>query len=95
MHACMTVLCRTVPYRSPYCSAGGWFPQPDYVLDNIDRIRDKPCVIVQGRYDVVCPMITSWHLHRAWPEAAYHVVTHAGHSAMEAEVPTLLTTVCP
>jgi proline iminopeptidase len=49
----------------------------------IDRIRNIPAVIVQGRYDVVCPMETAWALHRAWPEADLRVVPDAGHSAME------------
>jgi proline iminopeptidase len=40
-------------------------------------------VIVQGRYDVVCPMQTAWALHRAWPEADLRVVPDAGHSAFE------------
>jgi proline iminopeptidase len=49
----------------------------------IDRIREIPAVIVQGRYDVVCPMETAWALHRAWPEADLRIVPDAGHSAME------------
>jgi proline iminopeptidase len=49
----------------------------------IDRIRTIPAVIVQGRYDVVCPMRSAWDLHCAWPEAEFHVVPNAGHSAFE------------
>jgi proline iminopeptidase len=49
----------------------------------VDRIRHIPAVIVQGRYDVVCPMETAWALHRAWPEADLRIVPDAGHSAME------------
>jgi proline iminopeptidase len=52
--------------------------------ENIDRMRAIPGVIVQGRYDVVCPMASAWALHRAWPEADLHVVGDSGHSAMEA-----------
>ena len=40
-------------------------------------------MIVQGRYDVVCPMESAWALHRAWPEAALRIVADAGHSALE------------
>ncbi len=47
------------------------------------RIRHIPGVIVQGRYDVVCPMQSAWDLHRAWPEAELLVVPDAGHSAFE------------
>ncbi len=42
-----------------------------------------PAVIVQGRYDVVCPMRSAWDLHRAWPEAQLRIVGDAGHSAFE------------
>lgn len=49
----------------------------------MDIIRDIPSVIVQGRYDVVCPMVTAWELHRRWPEAEFHVIPDAGHSASE------------
>ena len=55
----------------------------DALLDNIDRIRHLPCVIVQGRYDMVCPIATADDLHRAWPEADYVVVPDSGHSAMD------------
>ncbi|WP_114392296.1 prolyl aminopeptidase [Oleisolibacter albus] len=53
------------------------------LLDQVDRIRHIPTVIVQGRYDVVCPIRTADELHRAWPEADYVIVPDAGHSAME------------
>ena len=53
------------------------------LLDGVERIRAIPAVIVQGRYDVVCPMATAWELHRRWPEADFRVVGDAGHSAYE------------
>ncbi|WP_119677511.1 prolyl aminopeptidase [Indioceanicola profundi] len=53
------------------------------LLDDVHKIRHIPAVIVQGRYDVVCPIRTADELHRAWPEADYIVVPDAGHSAME------------
>lgn len=53
------------------------------LLDNVDAIRHIPAVIVQGRYDVVCPMRSAWDLHRAWPEATLRVIGDAGHSAGE------------
>ncbi len=46
-------------------------------------MRHIPGVIVQGRYDVVCPLRSAWDLHRAWPEAQLHIVPDAGHSAFE------------
>jgi proline iminopeptidase len=53
------------------------------LLDRIHRVRDKPAMIVQGRYDMVCPTVTADDLHRAWPEAEYILVPDAGHSAWE------------
>ena len=47
------------------------------------EIRRIPCVIVQGRYDVVCPIRSAWDLHRAWPEAKLVIVPNAGHSMTE------------
>ncbi len=61
----------------------GFFTRDDELLANIERVREIPGVIVQGRYDVVCPADSAWALHRAWPEATLHLIPDAGHSAME------------
>ncbi len=53
------------------------------LIDAIGSIRHLPCTIVQGRYDMVCPIVTADALHRAWPEAHYKVVPDSGHSAMD------------
>lgn len=68
----------------------GFIAPEDKLLLNIDRIRKIPAVIVQGRYDVVCPMMSAWELHRAWPEAEFIVVADAGHSMMEPGIRTCL-----
>jgi proline iminopeptidase len=60
-----------------------WVDPPRDLVKNVARIRHVPATIVQGRYDVVCPMETAWELHRAWPEADFRVVPDAGHSAGE------------
>ena len=59
------------------------FLAENQLLDNVERIRRIPAVIVQGRYDMVCPIVSADALHRAWPEAEYRIVPDAGHSAME------------
>lgn len=66
-----------------YFVNGGWVDGDRALLKNIDKIRHIPAVIVQGRYDVVCPMESAWALHRAWPEADLRIVQDAGHSAGE------------
>jgi len=57
-------------------------PERDLLL-GVSRIRHLPATIVQGRYDMVCPILSADELARAWPEAEYVVVPDAGHSAME------------
>ena len=61
----------------------GFLRREDQLLRGVARIRHIPSVIVQGRYDVVCPIRTAWDLHRRWPEADFRVVPDAGHSALE------------
>ncbi len=59
------------------------FLEEGALLAGVETIRDIPAVIVQGRYDMVCPTATADALHQAWPEANYQVIPEAGHSAME------------
>jgi len=66
-----------------YFVNGGFLKAESQLLDDIGHIRHIPAVIVQGRHDVVCPMMTAWDLHRVWPEADFRVVGDAGHSALE------------
>jgi proline iminopeptidase len=74
-----------------YFMNAGFFGHEGALLDSIDSIRSIPCIIVQGRYDVVCPMATAWDLHQAWPEASFRVVDGAGHSAYDPAIqPALL-----
>ncbi|KAF9665884.1 hypothetical protein SADUNF_Sadunf16G0171300 [Salix dunnii] len=47
----------------------GFFPSESFLLENVDKIRHINTTIVQGRYDVCCPMMSAWDLHKAWPEA--------------------------
>ena len=61
----------------------GFLHTDNQLIENVGRIRHIPTVIVQGRYDVVCPMKSAWDLHRAWPEAELRIVAGAGHSAFE------------
>ncbi len=59
------------------------FLPDNFLLDHIGRIRHVPTTIVQGRYDVVCPIVSADDLVRAFPEADYHIINDAGHSAFE------------
>lgn len=61
----------------------GFFEVEDQLLRQVDRIRHLPGVIVQGRYDVVCPPVSAWELHKAWREAEFILIPDAGHSMTE------------
>lgn len=66
-----------------YFHNGGFLRRDDQILAEIDRIRDIPGVIVQGRYDMVCPPASAWALHKAWPGSDLRLVADAGHALSE------------
>ena len=68
----------------------GFFEREDQLLLNVDKIRHIPAVIIQGRYDVVCPMVSAWELHKSWSEAEFIVVPDAGHSMSEPGIKSAL-----
>jgi proline iminopeptidase len=53
------------------------------LLGQINKLRHIPAIIVQGRYDMICPIQTAFALHQAWPEADFRIVADAGHAAVE------------
>ncbi|EDV23590.1 uncharacterized protein TRIADDRAFT_27689 [Trichoplax adhaerens] len=64
-------------------AANRGFFSPDkenYVLKHIHKIRHIPCIIVHGRYDVICPVQRAWDLHKNWPEADLRIIRNAGHT---------------
>ncbi|HET6970761.1 MAG TPA: prolyl aminopeptidase [Phenylobacterium sp.] len=62
---------------------GGFFPTPNWLIENARRLKGIPGWIVQGRFDVVTPMESAWKLKGAWPEARMEVVWDAGHASTE------------
>jgi proline iminopeptidase len=61
----------------------GFFESDGWLLKNAHKLRAIPGVIVQGRYDMATPPLSAWDLHKAWPEAAFHMVADAGHAYSE------------
>ena len=59
------------------------FLEDQQLLRDASKLNGIPGVIVQGRYDMVCPVKTAWELHKAWPEAKFQLVNNAGHSYKE------------
>jgi proline iminopeptidase len=55
----------------------------NFLLENVHRIRRIPTFIVQGRYDLVCPIRTADDLTQLWPEARYEIIADAGHAKAE------------
>ncbi len=66
-----------------YFVHNAFFQTDNWLIEHVGAIRRIPGVIVQGRYDVVCPAMSAWELSRAWPEADLVIVPDAGHSAWE------------
>ena len=60
-----------------------WFDSDNHLIENMHKIRHIPGVIIHGRYDIVCPVIQAWDLHKAWPESDLHIIPDAGHSIFE------------
>ena len=71
--------------ESHYFVHGGFFDAEGQLLRDAHRLHGIPGVIVQGRYDVVCPLVNAWELHKAWPESRLVISPAAGHSAFEPE----------
>lgn len=68
-----------IHYIQHHCFVG----DRDLIAESKNRLAHIPTIIVQGRYDMVCPPITAWELHQAMPHAEFHIIDDAGHSAME------------
>ncbi|MGF1458573.1 MAG: prolyl aminopeptidase [Leptolyngbyaceae cyanobacterium] len=66
-----------------YFMHGGFLESPCQIINQAAKLWSIPGIIVQGRYDVICPMKTAWELHRAWPESKLVIVPAAGHSSSE------------
>ena len=66
-----------------YFHNAGFLPEDGHILRNAGALRDIPGVIVQGRYDMVCPPQSAWSLHKAWPRSDLRLVGDAGHALSE------------
>lgn len=66
-----------------YFTNKGFFSEDNFLINNISKIKHLKIVIVQGRYDVVCPAESAWDLHKALPDSKLYLVADAGHSLSE------------
>jgi proline iminopeptidase len=75
-----------------YFVHNAFFATDNWLIEHVGALRRIPAVVVQGRYDVVCPAMSAWDLHRAWPEADLIMVPDAGHHALEPGIVDALVT---
>jgi len=80
--------------ESHYFVNGGFFKCDDQLIKEAHKMSHIPGTIVQGRYDMVCPAITAWDLHKAWPQAHMVIVPDAGHSMKEPGILANLIEAC-
>jgi proline iminopeptidase len=59
------------------------FLEENQILNNAKILQNIPGTIVQGRYDLICPLQSAWDLHQAWPKSELKIIADAGHSATE------------
>tara|TARA_Y100000590_G_scaffold468355_1_gene650849 strand:+ start:994 stop:1944 length:951 start_codon:yes stop_codon:yes gene_type:complete len=64
----------------------GFFKSDGWILKNINKLNNMPNVIIQGRYDVVCPMKSAWELHKKWGKSHLVIINDAGHSMLEKNI---------
>ncbi len=68
------------------------FLEENQILNNADKLKNITGIIVQGRYDLICPMESAWDLHQAWPSSTLKIIADAGHSATEPSTMDALVT---
>ncbi len=76
--------------ESHYFVNRGFLDADDQIMRDVGRIKDIPGVIVQGRYDMICPPRTAWELHKAWPASEIQIIPDAGHALSEPGVSAAL-----
>ena len=64
----------------------GFFKSDGWILKNIHKIKHIPNIIIQGRYDVVCPMKSAWDLHQKWENSNLMIIDDSGHSMLEESI---------
>lgn len=60
-----------------------YFIEDNQILNNIEKIRHIPTILIHGRYDMICPLENAWTLHQAWALSELYIVRNAGHSGSE------------
>lgn len=69
-----------------YFMNGAFFKTDNWLLEHAAVLQKIPGVIIQGRYDMICPFESAWELHKAWPAARFEIIKDGGHAASEAGI---------
>ncbi|MDF1854989.1 prolyl aminopeptidase [Pseudooceanicola sp.] len=69
-----------------YFSHAGFLAEDGHILNRMDRIADIPGIIVQGRYDMICPPRMAYELAARWPRSELRMIPNAGHALSEPEI---------
>lgn len=70
------------------------FLEDNQILNNLNKISHIPGVIIQGRYDIICPMESAWELHKLWQRSTLKIIDDAGHAASEPGILSALVQAC-
>ncbi len=62
----------------------------DALLHNLHKVAHLPAIVIHGRYDVTCPVVSSFELAQNWPEAELHIIEAAGHRSSEGNTKEML-----
>ncbi len=73
-----------------YFINNGFLDATTQILNRMDRLHEIPGHIVQGRYDMICPPVSAYKLHKAWPLSDLQMVGRAGHALSETGISTEL-----
>lgn len=73
-----------------YFMNNAFFKTDNYLLEQAHKLNSIPTVIIQGRYDIVCPAKSAWELHRALPHSRIEIIPDAGHAVSEIGIRTAL-----
>ncbi|MEI4195671.1 prolyl aminopeptidase [Roseovarius sp. E0-M6] len=76
-----------------YFTHMGFLDEDGWILKNASKLRDVPGVIVQGRYDMICPPVSAWRLAQVWDRAELQMVQMAGHALSEPGISAALVKV--
>jgi len=69
-----------------YYSLHNFFLEEDQLIKNVERLKEIPITIVQGRYDMMTPPLSAYRLHQKLPKSKLWIVEGAGHTDWEVPI---------